>query len=86
MVSKEEHKTEQFITERVNANHKLDGRIPASLAADCDKHVACSCGSFVSYSCDPEEGRNEHEVHKDEMKDKLRDLSSNPNWRTSRQL
>lgn len=85
MISEEENEVEKFIAVRVTENHRLGGKIPDNLAADCDKHVACSCG-WVSHACDIQQGREEHEVHKDEMKDKLRDLSSNPNWRTSRQL
>ncbi|QIP39689.1 hypothetical protein G9444_2445 [Rhodococcus erythropolis] len=33
------------------AAHRPNGVVPMSLKLECSDHIACSCGSWVSYKC-----------------------------------
>lgn len=45
------------------AKHQHGASVPASLRAECDKHLACTCGEWVSSQCKTMTARDEHRLH-----------------------
>lgn len=67
---------EGFVRERVEVNHRETGKVPDTLKTDCDMHIACSCGAWVSESCDRFTGKQEHKKHQDDIVASLMGKSS----------
>lgn len=67
--------TEVEIIAEALAKHQHGASVPASLRAECDKHLACTCGEWVSSQCKTMTARDEHRLHQASVVAALPDIA-----------